>query len=119
MTETPTRSSNRKRTARSSARRPSGRSVRLRTVLIGAGAVLVVLGIIAVAWLSPLLSVRMVEVVGADTIPQEDFPFLAQAALEGRIDLARFVTSTIPLEEVPERLPRIGEGGEIRTVAVM
>jgi Zn-dependent alcohol dehydrogenase len=56
---------------------------------------------------------------GGDTIPQEDFPFLADAALDGRIDLARFVTSTISLDEVPERLPRIGEGGEIRTVAVL
>jgi S-(hydroxymethyl)mycothiol dehydrogenase len=56
---------------------------------------------------------------GGDTIPQEDFPFLAQAALDGRIDLARFVTSTISLDEVPERLPRIGEQGEIRTVAVL
>jgi S-(hydroxymethyl)mycothiol dehydrogenase len=56
---------------------------------------------------------------GGDTIPQEDFPFLAQAALDGRIDLARFVTSTISLDEVPDRLPRIGEGGEIRTVAVL
>ena len=56
---------------------------------------------------------------GGDTIPQQDFPFLAQAALDGRIDLARFVTSTITLDEVPERLPRIGERGEIRTVAVL
>jgi S-(hydroxymethyl)mycothiol dehydrogenase len=56
---------------------------------------------------------------GGDTIPQQDFPFLAQAALDGRIDLARFVTSTISLDEVPERLPRIGEGGEIRTVALL
>jgi S-(hydroxymethyl)mycothiol dehydrogenase len=56
---------------------------------------------------------------GGDTIPQEDFPFLAHAALDGRLDLARFVTSTISLDEVPERLPRIGERGEIRTVAVM
>jgi Zn-dependent alcohol dehydrogenase len=56
---------------------------------------------------------------GGDTIPQEDFPFLARAALEGRIDLARFVTSTISLDEVPDRLPRIGEGGEIRTVALL
>jgi S-(hydroxymethyl)mycothiol dehydrogenase len=56
---------------------------------------------------------------GGDTIPQEDFPFFARAALEGRIDLARFVTSTISLDEVPERLPRIGEGGEIRTVALL
>ena len=56
---------------------------------------------------------------GGDTIPQEDFPFLAEAALEGRIDLGRFVTSTISLDEVPERLPHIGEGGEIRTVALL
>jgi S-(hydroxymethyl)mycothiol dehydrogenase len=56
---------------------------------------------------------------GGDTIPQEDFPFLARAALDGRIDLARFVTSTISLDEVPGRLPHIGEGGEIRTVAVL
>lgn len=55
---------------------------------------------------------------GGDTIPQEDFPFLARAALDGKLDLARFVTSTIPLDEVPARLPRIGEGGEIRTVAL-
>jgi len=56
---------------------------------------------------------------GGDTIPQQDFPFLARAALEGRVDLARFVTSTVPLDEVPERLPRIGQGGEIRTVALL
>jgi S-(hydroxymethyl)mycothiol dehydrogenase len=56
---------------------------------------------------------------GGDTIPREDFPFLAQAALDGRIDLARFVTSTISLDEVPERLMRIGRDGEIRTVALL
>jgi S-(hydroxymethyl)mycothiol dehydrogenase len=56
---------------------------------------------------------------GGDTIPQEDFPFLAEAALDGRIDLARFVTSTISLDEVPERLQRIGRDGEIRTVALV
>jgi S-(hydroxymethyl)mycothiol dehydrogenase len=56
---------------------------------------------------------------GGDTIPQEDFPFLAQAALDGKLDLARFVTSTISLDEVPDRLPRIGQDGEIRTVALL
>lgn len=54
------------------ARRPSGRSVRVRTVLIGAAVVAAVLGLIGIAWLSPLLSVRTVEVVGATAIPQED-----------------------------------------------
>jgi Zn-dependent alcohol dehydrogenase len=63
--------------------------------------------------------VTVVVTHGGDTIPREDFPFLAQAALDGRIDLARFVTSTISLDEVPERLPHIGERGEIRTVAVL
>ncbi|MBV8480242.1 MAG: alcohol dehydrogenase catalytic domain-containing protein [Actinobacteria bacterium] len=52
---------------------------------------------------------------GGDTIPQEDFPFLAQAALDGRIDLARFVSRTLPLEEAPEALTHLGRG-EIRAV---
>jgi S-(hydroxymethyl)mycothiol dehydrogenase len=56
---------------------------------------------------------------GGDTIPQEDFAFLAQAALDGRIDLAHFVTSTIPRDEVPERLGQIGRDGGIRTVALL
>jgi hypothetical protein len=29
------------------------------------------------------------------------------------------VTSTISLDEVPDRLPRIGEHGEIRSVALL
>jgi S-(hydroxymethyl)mycothiol dehydrogenase len=56
---------------------------------------------------------------GGDTIPQEDFPFLAQAALDGRLDLGRFVSSTISLDQVPEQLERIGQDGGIRTVAVL
>ena len=52
---------------------------------------------------------------GGDTIPQEDFPFLAQAALDGRLDLARFVTATISLEDAPAALERLGREG-IRTV---
>ena len=56
---------------------------------------------------------------GGDTLPQEDFPFLAQAALDGKLDLARFVTSTVSLDEVPDRLRRIGQDGEIRTVALL
>jgi Zn-dependent alcohol dehydrogenase len=66
---------------------------------------------------SPRVTIALTH--GGDTIPQQDFPFLARAALDGRIDLARFVTSTISLDDVPERLPRIGEGGEIRTVALI
>ncbi len=52
---------------------------------------------------------------GGDTIPQEDFPFLAQAALDGKLDLATFVTRTIPLDDAPAALDLVGRDG-IRTV---
>ena len=53
---------------------------------------------------------------GGDTIPQEDFPFLAQAALDGKLDLARFVTRTISLDEVPRRARRAARPDGRRTV---
>jgi S-(hydroxymethyl)mycothiol dehydrogenase len=53
---------------------------------------------------------------GGDTIPQQDFPFLAQAALEGRLDLARFVTKTIALDEAPEALDALHAPQGVRTV---
>jgi S-(hydroxymethyl)mycothiol dehydrogenase len=53
---------------------------------------------------------------GGDTVPQEDFPFLANAALEGRIDLARFVTGVIALEDVPTALEELESQRGIRTV---
>jgi len=56
---------------------------------------------------------------GGDTIPQEDFPFLAQAALEGRLDLQRFVTSTIALEDVPTALEALHRPTGVRTVALL
>jgi Zn-dependent alcohol dehydrogenase len=55
---------------------------------------------------------------GGDTIPQEDFPFLARAALDGKLDLARFVTRTIPLDEAPIALDAVGRDG-IRTVVTL
>jgi len=53
---------------------------------------------------------------GGDTIPQEDFPFLARAALEGRLDLGRFVTRMIGLDEVPAALEELHAPRGIRTV---
>jgi S-(hydroxymethyl)mycothiol dehydrogenase len=53
---------------------------------------------------------------GGDTIPQQDFPFLAQAALDGKLDLARFVTRTIGLDEVPDALDDLHAPKGIRTV---
>ena len=56
---------------------------------------------------------------GGDTIPQQDFPFLAQAALEGKLDLDRFVTRTIELEQVPEALDELHATTGIRTVVLL
>jgi S-(hydroxymethyl)mycothiol dehydrogenase len=56
---------------------------------------------------------------GGDTIPQEDFPFLAQAALDGKLDLDRFVTRTIALEDVPQALDDLHTPTGVRTVAVL
>jgi S-(hydroxymethyl)mycothiol dehydrogenase len=53
---------------------------------------------------------------GGDTIPQQDFPFLAQAALDGKLDLGRFVTRTIELEEVPDALDELHAQKGIRSV---
>jgi len=56
---------------------------------------------------------------GGDTIPQEDFPFLAQAALDGKLDLDRFVTKTIALEDVPQALDDLHTPTGVRTVALL
>jgi S-(hydroxymethyl)mycothiol dehydrogenase len=53
---------------------------------------------------------------GGDTIPQQDVPFLAEAALDGRLDLGRFVTKTISLEEVPDALDALHAPTGVRTV---
>jgi Zn-dependent alcohol dehydrogenase len=56
---------------------------------------------------------------GGDTIPQQDFPFLAQAALDGKLDLDRFVTKTIELEQVPDALEELHASKGIRTVVLL
>jgi S-(hydroxymethyl)mycothiol dehydrogenase len=56
---------------------------------------------------------------GGDTIPQEDFPFLARAALDGRLDLDRFVTKTISLDEVPQALDDLHTSKGVRTVVLL
>jgi S-(hydroxymethyl)mycothiol dehydrogenase len=56
---------------------------------------------------------------GGDTIPQEDFPFLAQAALDGKLDLEKFVTRTIALEDVPQALDDLHTPTGVRTVALL
>jgi Zn-dependent alcohol dehydrogenase len=54
---------------------------------------------------------------GGDTIPQEDVPFLAQAALDGRLDLEQFVTRTISLDEAMDALDELHAAPKgVRTV---
>jgi S-(hydroxymethyl)mycothiol dehydrogenase len=64
-------------------------------------------------------NVRIATTHGGDTVPQEDFPFLAQAALDGKLALQRFVTSTVPLEDVPAALEALHKPRGIRTVALL
>ena len=53
---------------------------------------------------------------GGDTIPQQDFPFLAQAALDGRLDLDRFVTKIVSLDEAAAALDELHAPTGVRTV---
>jgi Zn-dependent alcohol dehydrogenase len=53
---------------------------------------------------------------GGDHLPQEDFPRLAQWALDGKLDLAGMVTRTAPLEAWDEALTAMKAGDVIRTV---
>jgi Zn-dependent alcohol dehydrogenase len=53
---------------------------------------------------------------GGDHLPQEDFPRLAQWALEGKLDLASMVTRTAPLDGWQDALDAMRDGDVIRTV---
>jgi len=55
---------------------------------------------------------------GGDHLPPEDFPLLAQWALEGKLDLAGMVTRTAPLEGWHEAFDAMQHGDVIRTVLV-
>ena len=53
---------------------------------------------------------------GGDHLPQEDFPRLAQWALDGQLDLASMVSRTAPLEDWDDALSAMRGGDVIRTV---
>ena len=53
---------------------------------------------------------------GGDMLPSEDFPKLAAAALEGRLDLAGMVSRVIGLGEVEEAFAAMAAGDVIRSV---
>jgi Zn-dependent alcohol dehydrogenase len=57
---------------------------------------------------------------GGDHLPHEDFPQLAQWALEGRLDLAGMVTKRIALEDAPRALDELRSSPDlIRSVIVV
>jgi Zn-dependent alcohol dehydrogenase len=62
--------------------------------------------------------VRILVSHGGDHLPQEDFPRLAQWALDGKLDLAGMVTRTTPLAGWKDALDAMRDGDVIRTVLV-
>ena len=54
-----------------------------------------------------------------DCLPSRDFPMLIDLYLQGRLDLDRFVTETIPLDGVEDAFGRMERGEVIRSVVVV
>jgi S-(hydroxymethyl)mycothiol dehydrogenase len=54
-----------------------------------------------------------------DCLPARDFPMLTDLYLQGRFDLDRFVTETIPLDGVEEAFDRMERGEVLRSVVVL
>jgi S-(hydroxymethyl)mycothiol dehydrogenase len=54
-----------------------------------------------------------------DCLPSRDFPMLVDLYLGGRLDLDRFVSETIGIEEVEEAFARMRRGEVLRSVVVL
>ncbi|NNE74549.1 MAG: zinc-binding dehydrogenase, partial [Acidimicrobiales bacterium] len=54
-----------------------------------------------------------------DCLPSRDFPMLIDLYLQGRLDLERFVTETINLDDVEEAFHRMEAGEVLRSVVVL
>ncbi|HXQ59742.1 MAG TPA: zinc-binding dehydrogenase, partial [Acidimicrobiales bacterium] len=54
-----------------------------------------------------------------DCLPSRDFPMLVDLYLQGRLDLDRFVSETIPLDGVEEAFHRMERGEVLRSVVVI
>ncbi|MEG3627779.1 S-(hydroxymethyl)mycothiol dehydrogenase [Streptomyces poriticola] len=54
-----------------------------------------------------------------DCLPSRDFPMLVDLHLQGRLDLAAFVTETIRLDEVEQAFDRMHAGDVLRSVVVL
>ena len=75
---------------------------------------------------SAVLELPMIEVFGrggaiksswyGDCLPTRDFPMLIELYLQGRLDLDRFVTETIGLDDVEEAFAKMQRGEVLRSV---
>ena len=75
------------------------------------------------------LDLPMIEVFGrggslksswyGDCLPSRDFPMLVDLYLQGRLDLDRFVSETIDLDQVEEAFHRMERGEVLRSVVVL
>ena len=54
-----------------------------------------------------------------DCLPSRDFPMLIDLYLEGRLDLDRFVSETISLDEVEDAFHKMERGEVLRSVVVL
>jgi len=54
-----------------------------------------------------------------DCLPSRDFPMLVDLYLQGRLDLDRFVSETIALDEVEDAFDRMTRGDVLRSVVVL
>ena len=54
-----------------------------------------------------------------DCLPSRDFPMLIDLYLQGRLDLDRFVSETIPLDAVEDAFHKMERGEVLRSVVVL
>jgi len=54
-----------------------------------------------------------------DCLPSRDFPMLIDLYLQGRLDLDRFVSETIKLDEVEDAFHKMERGEVLRSVVVL
>jgi len=53
-----------------------------------------------------------------DCLPSRDFPIIIDLYLQGRLDLDKFVTETIAIEDVEEAFHKMERGEVLRSVVV-
>jgi S-(hydroxymethyl)mycothiol dehydrogenase len=54
-----------------------------------------------------------------DCLPSRDFPMFIDLYLQGRLDLDRFVSETISIDEVEDAFDKMARGEVLRSVVVL